>query len=804
MAASSGCGGAGSSHALYLWGATPPSTLIPAGATTLPFTVETNVAGSCGYSVGHDADHAAMTPFDAGQGATHHEVTFRGLDPSPTVLNDVYVRCNEQGETVLHLQFRALPSVNPPFPRKGNLWGSWQVLQDGGLEHCARIDLWLGAGFSEAEVWQLRGLNPDVLILDSINSVERTEADLLGVPDDYWLKDVHGKKIEVWNGAYRLNLTRPEVAAFQAQYAYQRQLDKGLSMDGVFFDNFFTSQSWLKEDMWGNPVELDADGDGKADDPAWLDAAWRAGMFVELQAWRKLMPYAYASGHLPAPADADTAALFNGDSIGFAAPGAKDGTRTFADLWEAYQSWATLGHAPRIGMIESGPPFELGYGYGYRPDQAMPTATWEFARTYYPYMRWGLGVTLMNDGYFAHEIGDTYHGNDWWYDELDHDLGWPLGPAIRVDLGTTPGTDGIVNGGFEDALAPAWTSWANTAVGAAASFTRDASVAAVGSASCKVDVTSAGQGTSWHVALLQSNLSVVKGTSYDLSFRVRSDTDHSLTVILQQGSGGDWHGYGLNRTFTAGTAWQAFTVTFEATDTASDGRLSFNVGTQTGTVWIDEVKLVQHPPDVFRRDFEHGVVILNATRDRQSLPVGAGLARLTGAQAPRYQYVVDDADTAFSAGGWAEASWDSGQWVAVGPWYHDWGSGCHQSSTVGDSATWDLGVRADDAYTLDAWWPAAPAASGWSSQVRYDVVVNGEVKATATVDQTQGGDQWHRIASGVTLSRSAGAQVRITNLQSKPAIADAILVQSTARYNDGSDASSVELDPMDAVVLRRK
>jgi hypothetical protein len=84
------------------------------------------------------------------------------------------------------------------------------------------------------------------------------------------------------------------------------------------------------------------------------------------------------------------------------------------------------------------------------------------------------------------------------------------------------------------------------------------------------------------------------------------------------------------------------------------------------------------------------------------------------------------------------------------------------------------------------------------------VVVNGEVKATATVDQTQGGDQWHRIASGVTLSRSAGAQVRITNLQSKPAIADAILVQSTARYNDGSDASSVELDPMDAVVLRRK
>jgi hypothetical protein len=95
------------------------------------------------------------------------------------------------------LEVPSAPQRQPPFPRKGNLWGSWQVLQDGGLEHCKRIDLWLGAGFSEAQVWQLRGLNPDVLILDSIDSVERTEADLLGVPDDYWLKDVHGKRIEV-------------------------------------------------------------------------------------------------------------------------------------------------------------------------------------------------------------------------------------------------------------------------------------------------------------------------------------------------------------------------------------------------------------------------------------------------------------------------------------------------------------------------------------------------------------------------------------------------------------------------------
>jgi hypothetical protein len=56
----------------------------------------------------------------------------------------------------------------------------------------------------------------------------------------------------------------------------------------------------------------------------------------------------------------------------------------------------------------------------------------------------------------------------------------------------------------------------------------------------------------------------------------------------------------------------------------------------------------------------------------------------------------------------------------------------------------------------------------------------------------------------VALTKSAGAQVRISNLQPKTAIADAILVQSTARYNDGSDATSVDLDAKDAIILLKK
>ena len=93
-----------------------------------------------------------------------------------------------------------------------------------------------------------------------------------------------------------------------------------------------------------------------------------------------------------------------------------------------------------------------GFAFATIGAMAAATSTLEFAQTYYPHVRFGLALTLMNDGYIAHEFGDTWHGNDWWYDELDYDLGLPLGPAERVDLGGDPGDNLVVNGPVADSL----------------------------------------------------------------------------------------------------------------------------------------------------------------------------------------------------------------------------------------------------------------------------------------------------------------------------------------------------------------
>jgi hypothetical protein len=109
-----------------------------------------------------------------------------------------------------------------------------------------------------------------------------------------------------------------------------------------------------------------------------------------------------------------------------------------------------------ITMVEGAPPFQIGYGYDYDPLSKIPPSTLEFAHTYYPYVRYALTFTLLNDGYFAYEFGDTFHGNDWWYDELDFDLGYPLGPARRVVSGDASPSNLLDNGGFESALENTW------------------------------------------------------------------------------------------------------------------------------------------------------------------------------------------------------------------------------------------------------------------------------------------------------------------------------------------------------------
>ncbi len=774
----------------------PPSTILPPKTSEVLLSVTTAAPTECRYAVGTPLAFDHMMPFDAGAGTTQHQAGVTGIDTDTEVTTNVYVRCASSPGFLLALQYRCLSEANPSFPRTANLWGSTMFIQQG-MQRASGIDLWLGAEFTPSQIRALRALNPDIRILTSINTVERP-----GLPEDYYLHDIHGNRVEVWPGTHRLNMTKLYVAENQARHAYRRITDSDLMFDGCFFDNVMTTQSWQTHDIFGNPFLYDYNEDGEVDDPAEFDAAWKTGVFHELDAFRELMPHALMCGHAMDIAEPGIADIFNGIGIGFLTADVIEGDTEFGTLWDRYQAWHEMPVQPHITMVESTPMDQIAYGYGYLPWRDAPGSTLEFARKYYPYVRFGLALTLMRDGFFAHEFGDIWHGNDWWYDELDFDLGYPLGAARFVDIGDVPNPGLIENGGFEEPIDPPWSLWVVTDGSSAATVTRDLDDAPEGTASARIDVEST-SGEAWHVDFAQFDRTLIDGTLYDVVFWAKADTERTITLGAQR-SGPPWDNFGLWREVPIDTAWREYAVSFTATQTTSESRIQFMSGDTTGSVWVDDVRVHQKLPHVARRDFTHGTVLLNPMREPMVIDLEPGYRRLSGSQAARFEHIIDDRNDAFSTtGGWTEVNHDSGEWQAVGPFYHDWGEACHESSgAADDTARWNLTIPATDAYTISVWWPAAPVANTWSRIVDYDVVAGGMVVATVTLDQRGGGDEWHPIAE-VPLAPDDDAYVRASSRDGAPCIADALHVRSAARYNDGSPAAQVTLQPMDGIILER-
>jgi hypothetical protein len=221
------------------------------------------------------------------------------------------------------------------------------------------------------------------------------------------------------------------------------------------------------------------------------------------------------SGHLgQIPPDPTELASFNGDSLVFDAVNVQEGVLPFSALWQTYNDWFSAGRQPAIAMVQSSPPNQIAYGYGFNPQQTMLPSTLAFAQTRYPNVRFGLALALMNDGFFTFDLGDTGGAVNWWYDEYDFPLGVPIAPYAQ--LGSVSRPNLISNGSFEQGL-NGWYLFVEQDGQAAATATIDTNVAAVGNNSLLVGVTSP-DSQNWNVNLSQGNLPFTAGTSYQLQF----------------------------------------------------------------------------------------------------------------------------------------------------------------------------------------------------------------------------------------------------------------------------------------------
>jgi uncharacterized protein (TIGR03437 family) len=797
---------AASSTAFSITNLAPASNLLPPGTDSVTVSFNTSEATTCGWSLIFGTPFSSMTPFEQ-QPAASHQGLVTGLSTDTRVLNVVYIQCAADPTNTAYLQYRDVPARNGNFPRIGSIWSGGYVW-DTVPAQAEKIQLFLGPFIDVDGTDAIRNAEPTVIVMPSFNATSQTDPTQV-LPDNYYLHDVNGNKIQNWPtpGSYLLNLTMPIVATFLANEAYQYLVDNNLAYDGIFWDNVFLSISWYTTDVFGNPVQISSTNDGIADNPATLDAAWRAGVELEFETFRQLAPNAYMSGHLgEIPPDPGELAVFNGDSLVFDAVNVQEGVMSFSSLWQTYNDWFSAGRQPAITMVQSSPPNQISYGYGYNPQQTMLPSTLTFAQSWYPNVRFGLALALMNDGFFTFDLGDTGGAVNWWYDEYDFPLGVPTAPYTQLSGGSGPNL--ISNGGFEQGL-NGWYLFVEQDGQAAATASIDSSVAAVGNSSALIAVISP-DSQNWNVNLSQGNLSFTAGANYQLQFWARANVPVVITVNTQ-GGGPNYPNYGLYTQVSLTTTWQLYTLAFLAPTTANDGSVLFNLGLAVANIWIDGVQLNSVLPGVYRRDYTLGTVLLNGTAAPQTIAPGSGFQRFTGTQAPRYQYIVDDSSAAFSAtGAWYTATYNSGGGTAGGetvngPYYHAWGTTCNELDSGPGNAVWNLGITQDGTYTLSVWLPAAPSASTWTKSALYEVVANGKTVFSATLDQStaSAGDQWHLIAPALQLTAASAPALRVSSTGSGPLIADAVYVYSSTLYNDGSAAPSVTLAPMDGILLQR-
>ncbi len=314
------------------------------------------------------------------------------------------------------------------YPRLANYFLKWTI-EDYEVEELSKWDLLIldmeVEQNSRANVEKIRQLNPDIIILAYVTSQEvigdiyQNQYSFYGnlrkrlvdnIEDSWWLRDKAGNKISFWPGTYMLNVT-DGAGASAAGYRWNDYLPifvrdniyaSGL-FDGVFYDNLWGDVTWVRNG------DMDINRDKNIRSITEINRAWANGAKKMLTTSRELMGNEFIilgngmvyDGYQP---------YLNGMMFeSFPSPWENGGT--WSGSMSTYQKISAANKKPNISVLNT-----------YNKDRAN-----------YTKVRFGLASALMQDhGYFSYDYDNTSHGQLWWYDEYDVNLGKPLFPAFNI------------------------------------------------------------------------------------------------------------------------------------------------------------------------------------------------------------------------------------------------------------------------------------------------------------------------------------------------------------------------------------
>ncbi len=328
-------------------------------------------------------------------------------------------------------------SANNSSLQKANYFLHWQI-NDSTARQLAKWDLLIldmeTQVTSRRQLDLIKSLNPDIKMLVYITSQEieknapisksRMRQKLAARIDPRWYAvNTRGQKLSFWPGAHLLNMSTSaptlegkKMNKALAEFVAYELLSTGL-WDGVFYDNTFDSITWF------TGADIDLDLNRKKDNNP--DQSWRDGMNFLYDETRRLVGDKYwlvGNGTTRFYRD-----KLNGQMIENFLPAA------WSPTMRTYKYFHEAGPHPRVNILNANT-----FNQGSQVD--------------YQKMRFGLTSALLVGGYYSFDFGDTDHGQTWYYDEYDADLGGSLGQAVAGD-GAKDFEAGVWQRNYEHGLA---------------------------------------------------------------------------------------------------------------------------------------------------------------------------------------------------------------------------------------------------------------------------------------------------------------------------------------------------------------
>ncbi len=303
-------------------------------------------------------------------------------------------------------------------------------------ERLAKYDLLILP--AEAQIYNrslftdLRRLNPNITILAYVptksynfqywfDSLHDKLTDR--IQDSWWLLSPSGGPVSVWPGTRMLNMVSPWSKELP-KYVKEDIWSTGL-WDGIFYDEFSVTASWVNEG------DIDIHRNGTRDDPRLIDVAWERATVNMLRDTREML-------------GPSAVIITNGDSAASVQPYLNGRMyESFPTPWEGSGKWQDSFSSY----------LRLHGEVGYQPVFVINASTKNRGATDCRQARFALTSTLMGDGFFSYDYGEEDHGQIWWCDEEDANLGNPLGPSVNQSAGNSVTMSGVWRRDFQNGVA---------------------------------------------------------------------------------------------------------------------------------------------------------------------------------------------------------------------------------------------------------------------------------------------------------------------------------------------------------------